>query len=447
MALTGSRLTWKQCISAILLAVYLISLPSSAYAAGGNLGCAGGSVAGGSLFDTTNAGFCSNEGQYLEHLFSNIICVYVRIIDGVLDKIYCGVQAGIMGSLRAALLLYIAVFGLQILTGMTQLTGGEMVQRAVKITFIWAFATDSTYGIGIGFNFFIGVMSDGIKWVINAVGIPGAGAMGAYNYIDHLIHQAIIGPFTAANSKVVGFFLTMTISFFPIFLMGVSFLWETAMLLVSCVVVFLLSISAVAFLIALSPIFLSFMLFQATFYLFENWLRYMMSYTLQVIVVFAIVAMWVQVIMQFIGFFNDLSKMIGPYQQTLQPGNTYQPTDQWAICPGNYGMNAFGPTAQCQGGYNNDNDFLANASDVIPPSRIMEIKEFIFYVIFHMASLILIAYSFRILLKNSSQIARDLVGPAYVPMLGQGFGMSALGDPSGYPNKMEMRSSSGVGKR
>jgi type IV secretory pathway VirB6-like protein len=416
----------------LILALCVTVLPAPAYADGGDLSCGGGSVAGGSLFNTAN--FCQNEGSFIEHLFSNIICMYVRIIDAILDRLYCSIQQTVQPVLATVIILYIAVFGVQILTGMAQLNGSEIVVRLAKIAFVWAFATNASYGIGIGFNFFMAVMNDGVKWVINAIGVGGNDPMGAYQYIDNLIYQAIIGPFTESNYKVVGFFLVMALVFFPITLMGLSFMIETLLLLISCVLIFLLSISAVAFLIALSPIFLSFMLFQSTFYLFENWLRYMISYSLQVIVVFAIVCMWVMVIQQFVGFFNNLADMIVPYKDVVQPANTYQTTNTWGICKPTFSMNSFGPTATC------------GAGKTIPPSGIMEIKGFIYYITFHMITLILIAYSFRILLKNANQIAKDLVGPAYVPMLGADFGMKALGDPGAYPNsRHDMRSMAGGG--
>jgi hypothetical protein len=428
------------CIGALIFML----LPNLAHAAGGNLSCNGsGGVAGGSLFNTTSSGLCQNSGQFIQHLFSNIICMYTIIIDGVLNTLYCGIQYAIKDTLAIVIILYIAIFGVQILTGQTQLAAGEIIMRLLKICFVWYFATQSAYGIGIAFNFFLAIMNDGVMWVVSAVTNNAANSpMGAYQYIDYLVYRAIIGPFSEANSKVVGFFLVMSISFFPIFLMGISFLWETAMLLISCIFTFLLSMSAIAFLISMSPIFMSFMLFQSTFYLFENWLRYMISYCMQIIVVFGIVTMWVQVVLIFIGFFNDLSNVIYPYCINERTGPVVDPTDTWGICKLSYGNNALGPTVQCDGGPAPDAK-CGTVSQLVPPSGIMEIKGFLYYVIFHMTSLILLAYAFRILLRNASQIARDLVGPAYVPMLGKGFGMEALGTPTGYPRRMHMRSMGG----
>lgn len=420
----------------IVSALAVLCMPAVAHAA--NLSCNGsGGVGGGSLFDTGANGACSQQGNYLQHLFSNIICMFVVILDGVLSSIYCGIQYGIRPVLAAVIVLYIAIFGFQALTGQTQLAAGEALMRSVKIAFVWYFATNSSYGIGMGFNFFLGAITDGIAWVLSGV-LPGiTTVMNAYQYIDYIIYQAIIGPISQSNSKVIGLFFVMGIAYFPILMMGLAFFWQSIMLLVSTVVIFLLSVSAIAFLISLSPVFLSFMLFQSTFYLFENWLRYMMSYSLQVVVVFAIVGMWVQIIFIFSGFFNALEQVIFPYNRVWTTGPPAQPTSNWAVCELAYGLNAFGPTIACVD---------PNDPELYPPSRVVLLKGLMYFMVFHLTTLILIAYAFRILLKNASQIARDLVGPAYVPMLGQGFGMAALGEPSAYPRRQLVRSMGDTGR-
>jgi hypothetical protein len=457
----ANMVTAKRLMAAVTVLFVLVATPSQSFAAYERLKCDGsGGVQGTTtLFDAEDggAGLCQFSGQpAVEHLFSTIVCKYAKIINQVLDVIYCDVQFKIKDALSAVIILYIAILGVQTLTGQTQLTIGEAVVRSCKAVFVWFFCTEASYGIDIGFAFFMSAMGEGVAWVVSAVNpvilIFPDDPMPAYEYIDKLIYDAIMGPFTDANSKVVGFFLVMMVAFPPIFLMGVQFLWETAKVLINCVLMFLLSISAIAFLIALSPVFLSFMLFQTTFYLFENWLRYMISYTMQIIIVFAIVTMWVLVIQQFTDFFNRLSNMIFPYYGNVQLANTYQPSDTWAICPNiHYGLDTKNmPTASCNSApYNipnvNPNTFTQQQKrDLIPPSRIVELKGFLYFVIFHMISLIMVAYSFHILLKNASQIAKDIVGPAHVPMLGKGYGMDALGDPSGYPRRMLAQSSTGV---
>jgi len=82
------------------------------------------------------------------------------------------------------------------------------------------------------------------------------------------------------------------------------------MLLMRTLLSFLLALSTIAFLITLSPIFLSFMLFKVTYHFFESWLRYMVSYALQIIIVFAIISLWITSMMLFAPFFNDMSKLI-----------------------------------------------------------------------------------------------------------------------------------------
>jgi type IV secretory pathway VirB6-like protein len=212
----------------------------------------------------------------------------------------------------------------------------------------------------------------------------------------------------------------------------------TLVTLARTLISFMLAISAIAFLIALSPIFLSFMLFQSTFHLFESWLRYMLSYSLQIIVVFAVIALWVSIIMRFGGFFDMLAKLIFDFKALGVPGALTDPSNTFGICPPNYGMSPFGPTAVCAGGFNPalvpdpatgvitpNADYKA----LLQPSQIPEQTKFIYFVLFHLISLSLIAYAFNALMRDAPEVAKSIVGPPYQSPLVGGWGsnMSWLG--------------------
>ncbi len=144
--------------------------------------------------------------------------------------------------------------------------------------------------------------------------------MPMYRYLDTLIYGAITGPFTQANDKVIGFFIVLMFFFPSLFQRWPATGWPPpspcwrARWYISCC-----ALSAIAFLIALSPIFLSFMLFQSTVHFFEDWLKYLISYTLQIVIVLAIIALWIAAMSLFGGFFNELSNLIWPYQHVLEP--------------------------------------------------------------------------------------------------------------------------------
>jgi type IV secretory pathway VirB6-like protein len=350
------------------------------------------------------------------------------MINQVVGRIYCSIQYAATPILAALLTLYVAIFGVQILMGTAQLSAGEILMRMFKIVMVWTFATQAAWGIGMAFEFFLSLMGDGIAWVTNALWPMGAtdgNSMPVYAMLDGLVYNAVVSPLYAANAGLIGFFAVMSYVFFPIFALASYWLMMTLMTLARTLVSFLMSISAIAFLIALSPIFLCFMLFQASYHIFENWLRYMVSYALQIIIVFAVMAMWLGLTSQFIGFFGQLSQMIKPYQVPLVEGVVVNPADTWGICTPQIATDQFGSFyAQCAPNF-----------EVIPPSRLTKQGgaqfgggiDFLYFVVYHLLALTLIGYAFSIMMDKAPNIAQDLVGPAQAPALeGAGFGEGAF---------------------
>jgi type IV secretory pathway VirB6-like protein len=308
----------------ILLASWaLILMPSQAMAYE-LLSCDdNGNVAGGQLFLTTagqSESFCEFQG--LDHIFSQVACDVTTVLNIVLGAMYCALQYNLAPVVAALLTLYIVVFGVQLLMGTAELTSKEILLRLFKIALVWTFVTQSAWGIGIVFLFFIDLANQLIWWSMSAIDtgglinmppLPTGGvstAMPVYHYIDKMILDVVTGPLTQANSKLVGFFALMAGIIPPIFAIAVYWLVTTFKILMRALISFLLSISALAFLISLSPIFLSFMLFKATAQFFESWLKFMISYALQMGVVFACIATWAISVNMFVGFFDELSNVI-----------------------------------------------------------------------------------------------------------------------------------------
>jgi len=460
----------KQYLLILVAALSLVFMPVAANAQV-QLYCDGsGGVGGGQFYyaDSVNSqGACAYQG--VQHVFSQIICNFVLILDSVLGKVYCGIQYAITPILAALLTLYVVVFGAQILMGTAQLNSKEIVIRLLKIAGVWTLVTQSTWGIGMAFQFFAGAMNDGSRWVLNAVctipslatsgmcpNVSGGNVMSVYQYIDGIIYAAILGPFTTANDKVIGFFLVLMGIFPPIFAMAISWLVTTLTMLARTLISFLLCLSAIAFLIALSPIFISFMLFQSTNHLFEDWLKYLVAYSLQMTIVFAIIALWIIAMSLFGGFFNTLSNVIFPYQDLrVGEGGVMNPVNSWGICryitsyspPGNpasacvVGLPCM-PSLRCNPAFNPLSPIPAirNAA-IIAPDQLLTAQDFLYFMSYNLFALIMIAYMFNVLLKNAPDIARQLSGPAAMPSLAGGFGMGGFGQATGMGQSVGQQSS------
>jgi len=454
----------KQYLLILVATLSFVFMPAAANAQYVQLYCnAGGTVGGGQLYyaDQPNSlGACEYQG--IKHVFSQIICNFVIILNNVLGQTYCGIQSYLAPILAILLTLYIVVFGAQILMGTAQLNAKEILVRLLKIAAVWVFATQSTWGISYIFQFFLGVVTEGSMWVINSIHMSDAANMPVtdangdfmpmYAYLDNLIYSAVIGPFTNADNKVIAFFLILMFFFPVIFAMAVSWLIMTLTMLARTLIDFLLGLSAIAFLIALSPIFLSFMLFQSTVHFFEDWLKYLTSYSLQLVLIFAIIALWITVMSIFGGFFTQLSNLIFPYQHILVT-STFSPDNTWGICPyiastsppGNPGSDCVVglpcmPSLYC-------NPFILPLdATIIPPSQLLFRQDFWEFLTYNLAALIIIAYTFSTLMKNAPDIARQLAGPGQVPPLSAGFGASGFGQATSGGSGSGASAPSGSGK-
>ena len=422
----------------------------------------GSAIDGTTLFDadtTNHTGECVYSNQpVVQHVFSTVICNFVIILNQIMDSMYCGMHYYLLGTISALLTLYVTVYGAQILMGTAQLSTRDALTRLLKLSFIYVFATQSAYGISLIFNFFMGFIADASAAVLNSLsdnvgaqsdgvcsfyGLDGSNVMTMYSFLDYLVCHAILGPASTANAKVQGLFLAMIFLLAPMTLMFQWWLMTTIKTMVLTLVAFLKAVAVIAFLVTLSPVFLGFFLFQSTAYIFENWLRYLIAFSVQVVIILAMVVFWVMTINQFVGFFNELSELIYPYDPVEIEGGVFRQATGWAICPPQYSIDATGePTAACSSGfnayapnwcpihsrctpdeYNNTLErYWRDQKKLLPPGAIIAQGEFLYYIFYHLITLLLISYAFSVLLNKSDEIATSLAGQSSAPALVPGWG-------------------------
>ena len=337
---------FRHMLFVLVAAWSVVFLPAKAHAE--DVYCLGNGEVGGGYFFNQSSGSgsaCTLTG--LDHVFSQVICSFVRILNQVLTKVYCGVQFAMIDTLSILLSVYVMIFGVQLLMGMTQLNSREIMVRLLKIAGVWMFATESQWAIGLAFNFFIDLGSSGIYWALGSIPIADLNTtcisttnldnlrsvMPVYAFLDRLLYCAVLAPISSAHIGILGFFLAMSIVVPPIFMLAVYWFWTVISVLMRAIISFLMGISAVAFLITLSPIFLSMMLFRATYQYFENWLRYIISYSLQIVIVFACIALWLTTVPLIIGFFSELSSVVFDASRAHSTAQVSDTTRSWGICP------------------------------------------------------------------------------------------------------------------
>jgi TrbL/VirB6 plasmid conjugal transfer protein len=465
----------------------IVLLPEQALAQTASLTCSAGTVSGGEFFDdqpNTPGSACqfsvnSNGPGY--HIFSAIFCQFVNVLNSVLGSVYCGMQDLLKTAVGATLTLYIAIFGGQMLMGMAELNAREFITRIAKIVCVWVFISQSVWAVQYAFQFFVLLAGEGVNWVMQAIPSPfstqmpppvcvdpsaasATGFMAAFARLDAVICNAVSGPLnlSAVNSKLIGFFIVLFLLSPQIGALVVSWLLLNLKILLQGLVTVLLGVAAITFLLAMSPIFLCLMLFKATVGFFENWLKYMMSFSLQIIIVFACISLWLTVTVYFITFFNDLSSTIFAQQSITDRAAPQSVNDSWGVCPFDYYPDSAaagappgtppGPYVKCQNPGFNPTTSQADKDAVIPISGLLwtnqppggssttcrnldptmvtllnDCTKYLYYMIYHLITLIIVSFAFEALLREAPMIAVYLTGPDYVSPLAPGMGVNRAG--------------------
>lgn len=454
---------YRQAWLTMLVAAACVLLPEAAHAFQ-YLQCdgAGGVVPGTGLFDATKGGGEGNGSgacQYtgVEYIFSTVLCNFMVVLNDILGVLYCSMQFILVETLRIVLTLYVAVFGAQLFIGTAQLNARDILTRLMKIALVWTFATESSWGIGVLFYAAIAFIVDGSSWVVNALNtidsiavdqcsdpnVYAGNFMPMFLFLDCLVYRTFTGPMQVASVKLMGLFVALMVVYPPLFGLGLWWVSKTFVTMVKAVVSLLLAFGSIAFLVALAPIFLSMVLFQVTSSFFENWLRYIIAYCVQVIMTMGVIVMWLLIFLQFLAFFQQLSDLIFPSQPMLERTSQVMATNAWGICPPKYGEDPYSgaPTAYCDNGFNpfeEDADGNMNpnwrkdAEKIKPPSAIIDDGKFLYYIFYHLVSLMIITYTFSIVLDNVPEIAQSIGGATAMPSILSGLGMSNFGRAAGH---------------
>jgi type IV secretion system protein VirB6 len=179
--------------------------------------------------------------------------------------------------IRALLVLYIMLFGLQFSLGITKINHLDFVSRMFKVIFVAGLMNEqtfdffNTYIFDLVYNF-----SDEIMGAIYSKQI--SSTPGIDNNLA-MFFEEVYGVFASPIFYLqlvaqIGTGLSGIITFLIIFLSLIMFLIPV----LEFICIYLLSSLGVSILLALAPIFLIFVLFQSTRHLFDNWIRFLARY-------------------------------------------------------------------------------------------------------------------------------------------------------------------------
>ena len=342
--LSSQQVMWGLFLSLGGLALMtLLSDPAFAQAAptSQNFACNNGTASGSLIADSSS---CPSQLKW-DNIFSFLVCNIESMTSQIFGNMYCGVLKELQPAVKAALTLSVVLFGVGFTIGVIPATGREFITFLLKLAFIWAFATQAEYMIGYGYNFLVTGLREGTSVALSSImppnpdGTPADTAADMYGFLDRALYKIIgFASVTAGQewgadmcqNAIFAALAIMAVAFPPIFLLSIMLFCKIIMVFLRACFGYLFSIVGIAFLMTLSPIFLSFALFKPTRSWFDKYLGYLASFTLQMVIVFTFIAMIIS--MNPSGLVGSMTKLVMPVQETQETAGWRWPWEYCTLC-------------------------------------------------------------------------------------------------------------------
>ncbi|WP_341761585.1 type IV secretion system protein [Candidatus Tisiphia endosymbiont of Thecophora atra] len=202
---------------------------------------------------------------------------------GLVRSIYEGIikTPGYRVSVSALLTLYIMFTGFSFLIGNVNLTHTELIIRVVKVSIVSTLLS-STSSWQFFHDYLFVFFMEGVEEILRIIKETAATGPGSWSIIG-----LMIAPQTMAKLFSLLFVDPLGFIYIILFLIALYFIF---MMVFKATIIYLTALITVGMIIIMAPIFICFMLFGITRSLFENWLRQLISYALQPIILFTGIA-------------------------------------------------------------------------------------------------------------------------------------------------------------
>lgn len=253
---------------------------------------------------TTQASSVANQSQA-----GGIITSIMKVITDILTKTSEGLYTKIIGhpnytqALGASVMLTVIVYGVMVVFDLANLKPGEVVTRLFKLGLVMWIASPGGWQLidGLVMKFFMGGMTELVNlFLLGAVqNSPWGSGTGGVQFDAKALGQPLAilsGPVAQLfGSKyavtILGLFSMAwwqwsgTAFFMALVLIWAG--WNVMLALFNAIFVYVKSLVGLWFLMALSPIFIIFVLYQTTRDLFQGWLNMVINFALQPVLLFA----------------------------------------------------------------------------------------------------------------------------------------------------------------
>lgn len=389
-------------------------------------------------------------------VFAHTLFFFKDTIGTVMSSMYCGFADALRGPLNAAATIFITVFGIMIITGISNLSIKEAGVLLFKLVLVWAFAMNAEWGIGVGYRFFMSFAEEASNIVIKA--IPnGAGNSPSLTDPDAIIS----GIFTSSGSGSSAqpgihdvpqacilwalLFLFLLLYFMPILVIFIllaiiSYIGSFCRALLN----YLTALVLISFLFIFAPFFLGFALFRTTQPLFTAWIKHLISFSLQMVIMFGFMALLAM--LPIAAFFVEMVNILKEYDITIGHKPLTIPLHLCSVCdytitPAQFdpvthtstiATIACNPHAKATAKAASDAGFILSSDGnyyVISVLNILQHSDFVIFVITQSMAIYLISKVLGDFMKKAPNMAKELSGQ------GVGLALGGGGTPGGlrYP--------------
>lgn len=338
----------------LAIALFVLSFAFSAHAqlfgsVNSGFSCGAGGGGGGSILQQGSCPSSIEDGK----IFSYFVCNMEKLIGEVFGQFYCQLQSQFFGPMSAVVTLAITIFGVAFLIGVVQATARDAMMFLFKVCAVWGFATQADLLIGVAYNFFMGGLKEGIAIVVSGIfhppsgmSVSGEGGQRIYEYMDEVFKKFVTfstesagtdssgggsgsgsGEDNPCKNAVFAALTLLALAFPPLFALGIFLFIKFVLFFLRAVFGYIYAIIGISLLIVLAPIFLSFYFWQATRQFFDSWIAYMVSFAMQMVIIFAFIAFVLS--MDFKSIAKELLDLVVPYNESVETGGMRWP---WKVC-------------------------------------------------------------------------------------------------------------------
>ncbi|MEK6734041.1 MAG: type IV secretion system protein [Pseudomonadota bacterium] len=228
-------------------------------------------------------------------------------------------------SLKSLLSIYIIIYGMMYIGGVIHMTHREVINMMIKLIIVIQLLTSET-SWWVFNNYFFTFFTEGIGEIISIIttNITGASGLAFFDDMWNLLFSY------ETTAKITALIFSIKAGIVAALLVLIAIL-IFAFSIAQALMLFLLAYIAIALLISVAPIFITFLLFQRTRSLFDGWISQFSGYFFQPLLVFSALALFGQIII------NQLYKILGfkiCYLPWIKVNNSVIMTT-WQICPYN----------------------------------------------------------------------------------------------------------------